>query len=384
MEDFFHLETAFSAEEKLARNSIRKFVDHEIAPIIGQCFENGSFPLDKIDRLADLRVLGMTLPQELGGIGASATTYGLVCQELERGDSGLRSFVSVQNALVIHPIVTFGSSEQIARYVKKLISSELVGCFGLTESNSGSDPGSMATFAEKVPNGYILRGSKAWITNAPIADIAIVWAKTTEGIRGFVVEKDFKGFSAIETKHKLSMRASSTGELLLNDCFVPDENLLPKTNSGLVCALQCLTEARYGIAWGATGSAMRCYEIALDYAKNRTQFGKPLASCQLIQKDLVAMLESIVKSQLQNIHIGRLKEQHHISFPIISMAKMSNTREALNVARTARALLGANGISLEYEVIRHMANLETLVTYEGTDNIHHLIVGKHITGVDAF
>lgn len=384
MEDLLLIDRGFCAEEKLMRTTIKKFVEAEVLPVINQAFEQGQFPLEFIDRLAELRVLGMTLPTEFGGLNAKATAYGVVCQELERADSGLRSFVSVQNALVIFPIFKFGSDEQRKKFLPHLVSGNMVGCFGLTESNSGSDPSSMKTHADKVPGGYKLTGSKAWITNAPIADIAIVWAKTEDGIRGFIVERDFKGFSTSETKHKLSMRASSTGELRFDECFVPDENLLPNSHVGLAAALQCLSEARFGIAWGATGAAMQCYEIALDYTCKRVQFNKPIASCQLVQKDLVAMYESIVKSQLLNIHVARLKEDGLAHFSTISLAKMSNTREALDVARKARNLLGANGISLEYHVIRHMANLETVFTYEGTDNIHHLIVGKLLTGLDAF
>lgn len=384
MEDFLLLDSLLSAEEKLMRNTIRKFVDLEVLPRIGQAFEAGFFPLNFVDELARLRVLGMTLPTEYGGLSMNATAYGLVCQELERGDSGLRSFVSVQNALVIFPIFSFGSEAQKSKYLPKLISGEMVGCFGLTEPNSGSDPSSLKTHAEKVSGGYKLFGSKAWITNAPLADIAIVWAKTTEGIRGFVVERDFAGFSVNETKHKLSMRASSTGELVFDDCFVPDENLLPKSDIGLSAALHCLTEARYGIAWGATGAALACYEIALDYAIKRKQFDKPIAAHQLVQKDLVTMVESISKSQLLNFHLARLKDEGLLHHAMVSLAKMSNAREALHVARLARNILGANGISLEYQVIRHMANLETVFTYEGTDNIHHLIIGKHITGLSAF
>jgi glutaryl-CoA dehydrogenase len=384
MEDFFELDGLLSAEEKLAQNTIRKFVDAEVMPVIGQAFEAGNFPLDFIERLAELRVLGMSLPTSHGGLGVNPCAYGLVCQELERGDSGLRSFVSVQNALVIFPIFQFGSDAQQKKYLPKLINGDMIGCFGLTEPGSGSDPSSMTTHAKKVEGGYRLSGAKAWITNAPLADIAIVWAKTSDGIRGFIVERDFDGFVVHETKHKLSMRASSTGELVFDECFVPEENMLPKSTIGLAAALQCLSEARFGIAFGATGAARHCYEIALDYAVKRTQFNKPIASCQLVQRDLVHMLESIVKSQLMNIHLARRKERGHAHFSMISMAKMSNTREALTVARLARNILGANGISLEYQVIRHMVNLETLFTYEGTDNIHQLIIGKHITGLDAF
>ncbi len=384
MDDFLILDSLLSTEEKLLRTTVRKFVDATVLPVIGQAFEAGQFPPHFIEELAALRLLGMTLPKEYGGLDISAMSYGLICQELERGDSGLRSFVSVQNALVIFPIFKFGSDKQKKTYLPKLVGAELIGCFGLTEPNSGSDPASMQTHADKVSGGYRLNGTKAWITNAPIADIAVVWAKTSDGIRGFIVERDFKGFTVNETKHKLSMRASSTGELIFDNCFVPEENLLPKTDAGLSCALQCLTEARFGIAFGATGAAIACYNIALDYAKARTQFGKPIAAHQLIQKDLVTMFESIAKSQLLNFHVARLKDQHHANYAAVSLAKMSNAREALNVARMARNILGANGISLEFQVIRHMANLETVFTYEGTDNIHHLIIGKEITGHAAF
>jgi glutaryl-CoA dehydrogenase len=383
MDDFFHLDALLSDEEKLARGNIRHFVDKEITPHIAEHFEKATFP-DVISKLASLDVLGMSLPPELGGSSASAVISGLVCQELERGDSGLRSFISVQNALCIYPIFRFGSPWQHQRFLKKMTTGELIGCFGLTEPNAGSDPSSMSTCAKKVSGGYLLSGSKTWITNAPFAHLAIVWAKTDEGVRGFIVERDFKGFSAAEIKQKLSMRASLTGELHFDQCFVPDEYLLPKTTKGLACALSCLNEARFGIAWGAMGAAMACYEIALNYAKERIQFNKPIASHQLIQKDLVDMLQAIIKGQLLNIHLGRLKDNNQADFNHISLAKMSNTHEALKIARLARSILGANGISLEFHIIRHMANLETLVTYEGTDNIHHLIVGKHITGVSAF
>lgn len=383
MDDFFHLDSLFTDEEKLTRSNIRHFVDKEIIPHIAAHFEQATFP-DVIDKLARLNILGMSLPEALGGSDASAVMSGLVCQELERGDSGLRSFVSVQNALCMYPIFRYGSSKQQNRYLPKMAKGELIGCFGLTEPNAGSDPASMSTQATKVSGGYLLSGTKTWITNAPIAHLAIVWGKTEEGIRGFIVERDTKGFTTSEIKHKLSMRASLTGSLHFDQCFIPDEHLLPQTTKGLACALSCLNEARFGIAWGATGAAMACYDIALSYAKDRIQFNKPIASHQLIQKDLVDMLQTIIKGQLLNIHLGRLKDKHQTDFNHISLAKMSNTHDALSIARTARSILGANGISLDFHIIRHMTNLETLVTYEGTDNIHHLIVGKHITGIDAF
>jgi glutaryl-CoA dehydrogenase len=384
MADFLQIDSLYSAEEKLMRNTIRRFVDSEIMPIMTQAFEDGQFPLDLIDRLSELKIFGMTLPEELGGISANEVAYGLVCQELERADSSLRSFVSVQNALCIYPIFHFGSDKQKQKFLKKMIQGKLIGCFALTEPDAGSDPASLKCQAKKVDNGYLLSGNKAWITNAPIADIAIVWAKTDGNIRGFIVERDFNGFFVTETKHKLSMRASFTGELKFDECFVPNKNLLPKTDTGLLAALKCLNEARYGIAWGALGCARHCYDIALEYACGRTQFNKPIAANQLIQKDLVDMLTAIVKGQLLNIHMGRLKDEGKADFQMISMAKMSNSYEALKIARLARNILGANGISLEFQVIRHMANLETVFTYEGTDNIHHLLIGKHITGLNAF
>lgn len=384
MQNFFHLDILLKPEEKLIQNNLRRFVDHEVTPLMRDAFEQGYFPKDLIPKLAKLNILGMTLPPEYGGIGANATVYGLVCQELERGDSALRSFVSVQNALSMFPIFHFGTDAQKQRFLKPMAQGKLIGCFGLTEPDSGSDPASMTTFAKKVSQGYELSGNKAWITNAPIADVAIVWAKTDDGIRGFIVEQGCDGFFVTKTKHKLSMRASSTGELHFEECFIPDDNLLPGSKSGLVAALQCLNEARFGIAFGVMGAALHCYEIALEYSRTRRQFGKPIAQCQLIQKDLVEMLTAIVKGQLLNFHAAHLKDRGEIDFPMISMAKMSNTADALKIARLARNILGANGISLEFHVIRHMANLETVFTYEGTDNIHHLIVGKHITGYSGF
>ncbi|MBL4818646.1 MAG: acyl-CoA dehydrogenase family protein [Deltaproteobacteria bacterium] len=384
MEDFLFLDSLFSDDEKLVRTTFRKFVEAEVMPCITQAFEDAQFPSHLVKHLAELGALGMTLPKKYGGTEANSLSYGLMCQELERGDSALRSFVSVQNSLCMFPIFRFGSEAQKKRFLPKMAKGELIGCFGLTEPNSGSDPASMSMTATKIKNGYRLSGSKTWITNAAISDLAVVWAKTEDGIRGFVVEKGLKGFSTTETKHKLSMRASSTGELLFDDCEVSEQALLPGTGEGLAYALKCLTEARYGIAWGATGAGMACYDIALRYTQEREQFAKPLAANQLVQKDLVNMLSSLVRNQLLNIQLGRLKDQGKINFAQVSMGKMTSSRDALEVARIARNLLGANGISLEYHVIRHMANLETVFTYEGTDNIHHLIIGKHITGLEAF
>jgi len=389
MDDFFKLDGLLTSEEKSLRAAVGDMVRSQWLPIIAQAYEKAEFPLFIIKQCAQMGLLGMTLPVQWGGSGASQVAYGLVCQELEKGDSGLRSFVSVQSSLSMYPIYQYGSELQKQRYLAPMAKGELIGCFGLTEANAGSDPGSMTTYVKKVPGGYYLNGAKLWITNATIADIAIVWAKIEDNtIRGFIVEKQSinnpRGFKAYAIPNKLSLRASMTGELVFEDCFIPDENLLPGTDIGLVAALGCLTKARYGIAWGTIGAAMACYEIALEYTKIRTQFGKPLASCQLVQKDLVDMLNEILKAQLLNLHLGRLHDKNEHDYTMVSLAKMNACSQALKIARMARNLLGANGISLEYHVMRHMANLESVFTYEGTDNMHHLIVGKQITGYSAF
>ncbi len=384
MEDFLLLDNQLADDEIILRDNLRRWVDAEVIPKMPNAFEQAIFPKEFIQQTADLGLLGMTLPQQYGGSEASYITYGLACQELERGDSGLRSFVSVQSSLCMYPIFRYGSEQQKQRFLKKMAQAKLIGCFGLTEPDAGSDPASMKTTAKKVAGGWLLNGTKMWITNAPIADLAIVWAKTSEGIRGFIVETEFKGFSCNEISHKLSLRASATGELVLQDVFVPDENYLPGSDRGLGAPLSCLNQARYGIAWGAIGAAMACYEKAVEYSLERKQFDKPIASFQLIQKDLAEMLTEIVKAQCFNLQLGKLKQENKASAVMVSMAKMNACREALNIARQARNILGANGISLEYHIIRHMNNLETVFTYEGTDNVHHLIVGRHITGISAF
>lgn len=384
MEDFLLLDQELQSEERLARDTVRSFVDAEVIPIMGEAVEEARFPTQLIPKFAELGLLGLTLPQDLGGAAANYVTYGLVCQELERGDSALRSFVSVQSSLVMYPIFTYGSQSQRETFLPRMTKGEIIGCFGLTESDAGSDPNGMKTTAKKVDGGWILNGSKLWITNATLADIALVWAKTDQGVRGFIVEKAFAGFKAHEIKKKMSLRASNTGELVFSNCFVPDSHYLPGSEKGLSAALSCLTQARYGIAWGAMGAAMACYETAVNYCKERQQFKRPIASFQLVQKALVEMLTEIVKAQCFNLRLGRLKDQGQSRFEMVSLAKLNACREALKVARSARNLLGANGISLEYPVIRHLTNLESVFTYEGTDNIHHLIVGKHITGLDAF
>ena len=385
MEDFLKLDERLSEEERLIRNGVRKFVDDEVIPLMGEAFEKGEFPAALIKSISALGLFGTTLPEKWGGAEASYVTYGLICQELERGDSGLRSFVSVQSSLCMFPIFQYGSENQKERFLPKMSKGEIIGCFGLTEPDTGSDPANMKTKAQKVEGGWRLNGSKMWITNATIAEIAIVWARIDEkNYRGFIVERDFPGFAAREIKHKMSLRASNTGELIFEDCFVPDDNLLPGSDVGLQAPLSCLTKARFGIAWGAMGAAMACFEAALSYTKERSQFGKPLAAFQLVQKDLVDMFNEIVKAQTLNLQIAKLHDEKKEDYVMVSLAKMNACREALKIARMARNLLGANGISLEYPVIRHMTNLESVFTYEGTDNMHHLIVGRYLTGQNAF
>jgi len=384
MEDFLLLDAQLEEDEIIIRDTINRFVTLEVTPLLLDAYEKAYFPQQLIPRCAELGLFGLTLPIEYGGSQASYVAYGLVCQELERGDSGLRSFVSVQNSLCMYPIYTYGNEEQKKHFLPQMAKGKIIACFGLTEPNAGSDPGSMKTTAKKVSGGWILQGSKLWITNAPIADIAIVWATTQDGIRGFIVEKDFKGFTRNEIHHKLSLRASSTGELVFENCFVPDSHYLPGSEKGIGAPLSCLSQARYGIAWGANGAAMACFDKAQAYTKERNQFGKPLAANQLIQKDLADMFTEIVKAQCLNLQLGRLKDAGKATAVMISLAKMNACREALKIARMARNLLGANGISAEYDVIRHMNNLESVFTYEGTDNIHHLILGRYITGFDAF
>jgi len=384
MDDLFLFDTQYHDDERQIRDMVHRFIHDEMIHQMASCFENAHFPSEFIKKAADLGLLGMTLPQEYGGSGASYVAYGLACQELERGDSALRSFVSVQNSLCMYPIYAFGSDHQKNYYLPKMASGDVIGCFGLTEPNSGSDPVSMSTVATKVKGGWILNGAKMWITNSPISHLAIVWAKTTKGIRGFIVSAESKGFSRPEITHKMSLRASITGELVFNNVFVPDDHLLPGTDKGISTALSCLNQARYGICWGVMGAAMACFDITKDYLLTRQQFNRPLASFQLIQNDLALMYTEIIKTQCVNFQLGRLKDSNQDNFVMISLGKSNACREALQIARTCRNLLGANGISLEYHVIRHMLNLESVFTYEGTDNVHKLVLGRHITGLNAF
>jgi glutaryl-CoA dehydrogenase len=374
-----------SDEERLVQTEVRKYVETEITPIIAGCFEEARFPTQLIPSLAELGVLGANLPEEYGCAGMNNVAYGLVMQELEAGDSGIRSFASVQGALCMYPIFQFGSEEQKRKWLPQMAAGKVIGCFGLTEPNFGSNPSGMLTRAKRERDGWLLNGSKAWITNGSMAHIAVVWAKTDDDdeIRGFIVERGTKGFSTRETHHKLSLRASDTSELFFEDCLIPEQNLLPGSK-GLKSPLMCLTQARYGISWGAIGAAMSCFDTALKYSKERIQFGKPLAAFQLTQKKLVEMATEISKAQLLSLHLGRMKDEGKIKPVHVSMGKMNNVSVALQCARTARGILGANGITGEYPIMRHMCNLESVYTYEGTNEVHTLILGQHLTGESAF
>lgn len=382
--DFFGLEDSLGDDERLAMQSVREFIQAEVKPVIADAYEKAEFPRDLITKLGNLGVLGANLPSDYGCAGMNNVAYGLVMQELEAGDSGVRSFASVQGALCMYPIYAFGSEAQRRRYLPLMAEGKLVGCFGLTEANFGSNPSGMMTKAQRVADGWLLNGSKAWITNGSIADIAVVWAKTEdETIRGFIVEKGTKGFSTKETKHKLSLRASVTAELFFADCLIPEENVLLGA-AGLKGPLMCLNQARYGIAWGVVGAALDCFQTAVSYAKERVQFSRPIASYQLTQEKLVRMYTEITKAQLLCLQIGRMKDQGNLKPVHISMAKMNNVAMALECARTARSVLGANGIVGEYPIMRHMCNLESVYTYEGTNEVHILVLGQHITGLPAF
>ena len=382
--DYFNVDSLLNEEEILVRNTVREFVDDNVIPIIEKHAREGTFPMDLIPKMADLGLFGATLPEKYGCAGMNNVAYGLMTQELERGDSGVRSFASVQSALVMYPIYAYGSDKQKDYWLPRLAKGDAIGCFGLTEPDYGSNPGGMITRAEEVSDGYVINGAKMWITNGTLADIAVVWAKLKGVVRGFLVEKGMKGFSAPEMKGKHSLRASVTSELIFQDVHIPKENILPNGGEGLKLPLGCLSQARYGIAWGAIGAAMACYDSALNYAKSRIQFDKPIASFQLTQEKLVQMLNEITKAQLLCLQLGRLKDAGKVRFQQISFAKRNNVFYALQIAREARSILGANGILDEYPVMRHAANLESVITYEGTHEMHTLIVGEDITGIPAF
>lgn len=381
--DYYNVEGLLQEDEIMVRNSVREFVDEKVIPIIEKHYREEKFPSQLVPELGKLGLFGITLPQKYGCTEMNNVAYGLVMQELERGDSGIRSFVSVQTSLVMYPIFTFGSEEQKDFWLPKLASGEMIGCFGLTEPDYGSNPGGMITRAEKVSGGYKLNGAKMWITNGTIADVAVVWAKLDGEVRGFLVEKGMNGFTAPEMKGKHSLKASVTSELIFQDVFVPEKNILPGSK-GLKSPLMCLNQARYGIAWGVVGSMMACYDTALNYAKSRIQFSKPIAAYQITQEKLVYFLTEITKSQLLNLQLGRLKDKGELKFTQVSMAKRNNCEKALEIARMSREILGANGILDEYPVMRHSQNLESVKTYEGTHEMHTLIIGEDITGFAAF
>lgn len=380
--DFLDLRSQLDDEERMIQDTVRKFVADNILPFVADWFEEGTFPIEITKELGALGLLGMHL-EGYGCAGTNAVSYGLACMELEAGDSGLRSLVSVQGSLAMFPIWKYGSEEQKQEWLPRMAAGEAIGCFGLTEPDSGSDPSSMQTRAKQDGSDWILNGRKMWITNGNVADVAVVWATTDDGIRGFVVPTDTPGFSANLIHKKMSLRASITSELVLDDVRLPAEGMLPGV-AGMKGPLSCLSEARYGIAWGAVGAARACYEAALSYAQERVQFGAPIAAFQLTQRKLVEMMIAVNQGMMLALRLGRLKDGPGVHPAQISMGKMVNVREALAVAREARNLLGANGITLEYPVIRHMNNLESVYTYEGTNEIHTLILGQTITGHAAF
>jgi glutaryl-CoA dehydrogenase len=382
--DFFRLDDLFSDEERLVRDTIRKFVTDRVNPIIGDHFEAATFPGELIPQLAELGIFGANLPEQYGCAGMNSVAYGLMMQELEAGDSAVRSFASVQTALVMHPIYAYGSRDQKETWLPRLARGEVIGCFGLTEPDHGSDPAGMTTRASPKNRSWILNGAKCWITNGSLADIAIVWAKDDSNrVQGFIVEAGRPGFETHDIKRKLSLRASITSELTFNDVEIPEENRLPGT-AGLRSALECLDQARYGIAWGAIGVAMACYDWARRYTLERIQFDRPIASFQLVQEKLADSLGGITQGQLLAWRLGKLKDAGESSYAQTSLAKRNNVRVALQTARIARDLMGANGVTLEYPVFRHMVNMESVYTYEGTDHMHTLILGEAITGIPAF
>ena len=382
--DFLGISEHFTEEEMMVQKMASEFVSKEVMPIIEENYKKGTFPKELISKISKQGFLGCNLPTEYGCGGMSSTAYGLICQELERADSGVRSFVSVQGSLVMYPIYTYGSEEQRKKWLPKMAKGEIIGCFGLTEPNFGSNPSGMLTNAKKVDGGYVLNGSKMWITNGSIADVAVVWAKDEAGlVKGFLVEKEFDGFSSPIMEGKWSLRASITSELVLDNVFVPEENLLPNVE-GLKGPLGCLNQARYGIGWGAIGAAMNLYEVALNYSKDRQQFGKPIAGFQLIQEKLVWMFNEITKGQLIAMQVGRNKDNKTLKHPQVSLIKRNNVWVARECAKLSREISGANGVTSDYPIMRHMMNIESVYTYEGTHEMHTLILGHEITGLQAF
>jgi glutaryl-CoA dehydrogenase len=381
--DLYDVRASLTDEERMVQDSVARLVDDRVLPVIQKHFEEHTFPRDLVPEIAGLGLLGSSLTG-YGCAGMNAVSYGLICQELERGDSGIRSFVSVQSSLCMYPIHAYGSDAQKEKYLPRMATGELIGCFGLTEPHGGSDPSNMKTHAKRRGRDWVLNGAKMWITNAPIADLAVIWAKTEEGIRGFLVEKGTRGFAAPEIERKFSLRASSTGAIYLEDVVVPEENMLPGSTIGLKAPLSCLTQARFGITWGVIGAAQACLSQLLDYTQTRVLFGRPLAANQAIQIRLAAMARGITAAQLMSLQLGRLKDAGHMHPSQVSLAKWNNCRMALDVARDARDMLGGSGISAEYVPIRHALNLESVITYEGTETIHQLTIGRELTGINAF
>lgn len=381
--DLFDVRSLLSEEERAVQDSVARFTNERVLPIIGDAFDQARFPAELVPEIASLGLLGATLPAEYGGGGLGAVSYGLICQELERGDSGLRSFVSVQSSLCMYPIYAYGSEEQRQQWLPAMARGELIGCFGLTEAHGGSDPASMKTRAVRDGSEWRISGSKMWITSGPVADLAIVWAQTEDGIQGFVLEKGMAGFTTQEIKHKMSLRASLTGALFFDDVRVPDSHRLPNVK-GLKGPLGCLTQARYGISWGPIGAAIACLDEALGYAKERVLFGRPLAATQSAQIKLAEMARRITTAQLLALQLGRLKEAGQLQPQQVSLAKWNNCRMAIDIARECRDLLGGAGITTEHVAIRHALNLESVITYEGTETVHQLVIGRELTGINAF
>jgi glutaryl-CoA dehydrogenase len=381
--DLYDVRSLLSEEERAVQDTVARFTDEKVLPIIGECFEAGRFPRELIPEIAALGLLGSSLPEQYGCAGLNSVSYGLICQELERGDSGIRSFVSVQSSLCMYPIYAYGSEEQRQRWLPDMAAGKVIGCFGLTEPHGGSDPANMKTHAKRDGGDWVINGSKMWITNGNLADIAIVWAMTDDGIQGFIVEKGMPGFAAQEIKHKMSLRASVTSALFFDNVRVPEANRLPNVK-GLKGPLGCLTQARYGITWGPIGAAIACLDEALRYSKERVLFGRPVAANQAAQIKLADMARRITLAQLLSLQLGRLKDAGTMQPTQVSLAKWNNVRMALDIAREARDLLGGAGITTEHCPIRHALNLESVVTYEGTETVHQLVVGRELTGINAF
>ena len=381
--DLYDIRSQLSDEERMVQDTVARFTDERVLPVIGECFDRGEFPMDLIPEMAELGLLGSYFPEQYGCAGMNGTSYGLICQELERGDSGMRSFVSVQTSLCMYPIYAYGSEEQRQRWLPAMARGEAIGCFGLTEPHGGSDPANMKTRARREGGDWVIDGAKMWITNGGLAHVAIVWAMTEDGIQGFLVERGTRGFDTRDIHRKMSLRASVTSALFFDGVRVPDANRLPGVK-GLKGPLGCLTQARYGITWGPIGAAIACFREAVEYTRERILFGRPVAANQAVQLKLADMARRITTAQLLSLHLGRMKDAGTLHPTQVSLAKWNNVRMALDIAREARELLGAAGITSEHSPIRHALNLESVITYEGTETVHQLVVGREVTGINAF